>query len=445
MSLPLAASPVLPDHQTFAIEQLVAARYQSEKDMYRPFISVVGPILNSARTVNTLGAQVIDTHNRQFLGVYSPDITVAIGGLQHPDSASVYMVIELKHTNVTLEGKGLGQAYDYSLAIRAAQGHRRFHVVMLSNFIDTHFVMLDTKDSSTRHFIATNLAHAISYIKHRVLSSTEFSPNVPAYSLGLGDMVRRLGTSKHSVVSEFDAPDGMAGTLSRLFIGEQLGTTMAVKRSSKKSKAGDIAHEIYILTKIKMCSGASTIARLVHTSPQNDELGVMPVGERVNSLELPEHTAITILTDVLSAIVWLHSKNILHRDIRIDNVVLHDGHARLIDFGAAIELPAQPDTPYWGGYLCCPQELIGDFNRPYTPAKKHDLLAYVMMAALMAFPHSLKSMSSKHVSQHTPESYRLIRYWARLRTSCVWRPFVTAAETVQYAGLETIGDVFAIL
>lgn len=44
------------------------------------------------------------------------------------------MVIELKHANVTLEGKGLGQAYDYALAIRAAQGHRRLHAIQLCRY-----------------------------------------------------------------------------------------------------------------------------------------------------------------------------------------------------------------------------------------------------------------------------------------------------------------------
>lgn len=444
MSLPLAVCPSLPAHHNFAVDQLVADNYPTEKDMYRPFVSVVGSILNIARTADNLGTAVIDTHNRQYLGVYSPDITVAIGGLKHPDSASVYMVIELKHTSVLLEGKGLGQAYDYTLALRAAQGHRRLHVVMLSNFLDTHFVLLDTADWTTRHFIATSLSHAISYIKHRVLHSHEFSPQVPAYSLSLGDMVRRLGTTKHSVIAEFDAPGAAVGTLGRLFPKEKLGTTMAVKRSSDPAKAGDIAHEIKILTKIRMNSGINTIARLVHASPDNDELGVMPVGQRVDS-EMSEHTAITILTDILNAIEWLHSKSILHRDVRIDNVVMYEGRARLIDFGAAIELPAEPGTPYWGGYLCCPPELIGDFSLPYTPEKRHDLLAFVLMAALMAFPHSIKSMSSKEVSQHTPESSRLKRYWARLKTSSVWRPYYVAAEAGHYGGLRTIGDVFAIL
>lgn len=445
MSLPLATCPFLPDHQTFAIDQMVGARYANEKEMYEPFVAIVGPILNSNRTANALGATVINTSNRPYLGVYSPDITVAIGGLQNPDSASIYMVIELKHPTVALESKGLGQAYDYSLAIRAAQGHRRLHVVMLSNFVDTHFVLLDAYDFTTRHFIATSLPHAISYIKHRVLCTSDFNPMVPAYSLSLGDMVRRLGTSKHSVVTEFDAPEGMVGTLGRLFTGEAVGTTMAVKRSSDPSKSGDITHEINILLKIKRLSGTSTIARLVHTSPGNDELGVMPVGDRVNVMDLEEWTAKIIIQDILAAIEWLHSKNILHRDVRIDNVVLHSGRARLIDFGAAIELPAPADTPYWGGYLCCPPELIGDFDRPYTPAKKHDLLAFVLMVALMTFPHTVKNMSSKEVSHRTTESGRLVRYWARLRTSSVWRPYVLAAEAERYEDLRSIADVFAML
>lgn len=107
---------------------------------------------------------------------------------------------------------------------------------------------------------------------------------------------------------------------------------------------------------------------------------------------------------------------------------MHKGRARLIDFGAAIQLPVLPNTPYWGGYQRCPPDFIGGFKLPYTPSKKHDLLAYVMIATLMAFPQTLKSMSSKHVSQRTAESARLKRSWVRLRNSSVWGPFLRDAE-----------------
>lgn len=36
----------------------------------------------------------------------------------------MYMVIEMKQASGLLEGKGLEQAYDYTLALRAAQGHK---------------------------------------------------------------------------------------------------------------------------------------------------------------------------------------------------------------------------------------------------------------------------------------------------------------------------------
>lgn len=135
----------------------------------------MGAILNRVRTVNSLGVRVTDTDNKQYLGVYSPDITVYIGELHDADSYSVYMVIELKHTNVSLEGKGLGQAYDYSLAICAAHSHRRYHVVMPSDFVDKQFMLLDFNDNSTLHYISASLAHAISSINNRVLQSPDFN------------------------------------------------------------------------------------------------------------------------------------------------------------------------------------------------------------------------------------------------------------------------------
>lgn len=171
----------------------------------------------------------------------------------------------------------------------------------------------------------------------------------------------------------------------------------------------------------------------------------MPVGKPLDLMDLSELTATTILADVLAALAWLHSKNIIHRDVRIENVVMYEGHARLIDLGGAVELPAPEDTPYWGGYLCCPPELIGDFNLPYTPSKCHDRLSFVMMAYLMAFPHSLKSMTSIRVAKRSAESYRLTRFWARLKVSSVWGPFVRAAEQNDMLTLGRIGDVFAIL
>ena len=61
-------------------------------------------------------------------------------------------------------------------------------------------------------------------------------------------------------------------------------------------------------------------------------------GDLVTYLEdnpdLSEHRRLTLLSQVLSALEFLHSYQICHRDVKPDNVLIDDdGHARLCDFG----------------------------------------------------------------------------------------------------------------
>jgi serine/threonine protein kinase len=56
-----------------------------------------------------------------------------------------------------------------------------------------------------------------------------------------------------------------------------------------------------------------------------------------------------ILYQVLKALAYLHQQNIVHRDVKLDNVLLtaykHGARAILSDFGAAIDL-SQDSTPF---------------------------------------------------------------------------------------------------
>lgn len=347
MRLLLCMFPALPVGARRKHERIQNAYYPAEADMYTPFVSPVLSILDENQVGNNLGAQVIDTHNKFFGGVYTPDGAIAVGDRLNVDGALLYMAIELKHT------------------------------------------------------------------------------------------------SKHPVVSEFK--EMKKGNMKRLFPLEKCGVTMEVKRSSDDSKIEDIVHEVKMMKKIAAWGGTETLVRLAYNSRLMDELGVMPVGTRIQPKSLTQSMIQTIFNDTLSAIKWLHSKDVLHRDIRIENVGIYNERARVIDRSSALQLPSPPGDKYLGSYLCCPHELIADFDLPYEPKKSHDLLAFVVMATLLAFPNSLPVLMSKNVASLGKNSERLKWFWMELKQSPVRGSFVDAAEEGKPELLARIVEVFVLL
>ena len=54
---------------------------------------------------------------------------------------------------------------------------------------------------------------------------------------------------------------------------------------------------------------------------------------------LQENEAVVIFFELAKALVYMHSKNMYHRDLKLDNVMLGIvGLVKLVDFGLAIEV-----------------------------------------------------------------------------------------------------------
>lgn len=66
----------------------------------------------------------------------------------------------------------------------------------------------------------------------------------------------------------------------------------------------------------------------------------MTLGDLIKSQPtktLPERRSAEIFSQVISALNFLHSLQILHRDIKLGNILLKDGRAKVADFGLAID------------------------------------------------------------------------------------------------------------
>ncbi|KAM3173704.1 hypothetical protein ACTXT7_012023, partial [Hymenolepis weldensis] len=88
----------------------------------------------------------------------------------------------------------------------------------------------------------------------------------------------------------------------------------------------------------------------------SDEYGILALNIRpLNELSLRHGNLITATLTCLQALDFLHTNNVIHRDIKSDNILLGlDGSVKLTDFGFCAQLSAEQNkrstivgTPYW--------------------------------------------------------------------------------------------------
>ncbi|KAF8539564.1 hypothetical protein BDD12DRAFT_923920 [Trichophaea hybrida] len=246
-------------------------------------------------------------------------------------------------------------------------------------------------------------------------------------------MQAHLGSTAYNIVASFRTPsDTLPATswVSHIPFFDSLDL-IAVKHRHRPPQAPDdtLARKIGLP---KLIANAKHLPTILFHNSTFTEYAATSVGHLADPKYLNNHSSLSqqILTDVLTALIYLHENNIIHRDLRWDNIIEYEGHGYLIDLGSADPALPRIEQKYFGGYICCPARVAGSINTLYKPEKADDYDAYVLLFNTLLFPAWTRGYNSVRLEDSTSdESKRFGSFWRWLKRSVVWGGYMTAAET----------------
>eukprot|EP01102_Stenamoeba_stenopodia_P002402 TRINITY_DN12221_c0_g1_i1.p1 TRINITY_DN12221_c0_g1~~TRINITY_DN12221_c0_g1_i1.p1 ORF type:complete len:853 (-),score=167.69 TRINITY_DN12221_c0_g1_i1:79-2637(-) len=153
---------------------------------------------------------------------------------------------------------------------------------------------------------------------------------------------------------------GAFGTVYR-GLNIETGAFVAIKqittRGLPKGQLGSIMSELQLLKELKHPNIVQYIALIETREHVNFVLEYIEGGSLEALLKkfgrMPETLIVRYTQQILSGLQYLHSRNVIHRDIKCGNILItKDGTVKLADFGIATKLSsdAGPDaagSPYW--------------------------------------------------------------------------------------------------
>lgn len=442
------------------IADLAGRVFTKETEMYQPSFDCLKEFLTITARGEHPGCVLWDTHASKTLEGHSPDLTISIANTKRPDATAAIAVWELK--DEALEDDGRGQVYDYLKLITKKQSHRTHFIGVLSNLTDNVIITLTRERKAPqvgvknwrwccRSFKPMRLSYAIAYLRAIILSENKYLPSVPDFSSDLGIIDRRLGSATYSVIATFLVPACFREKrfarnrwMNPKCLADTTLDVFVVKRTvppGPTTPARSVRREIKILFRIHEAGGHPNLPQMVYHTNNFEELAITPLGYSPKPGDAVMDWR-KILDGVLEALKWLHLKQIIHRDVRWDNIIWHEDHAVLIDLGASVHVPT-PDfmTIYDGGNICCPPALIGKFNQAYHPRPADDCYAFFLLVNTLNWPERWKDIRTGDVADpYSDVGTKLTDFWAQVAESRVWGRYVKAAESAQYDVLEELLD-----
>ncbi|ORX41928.1 Pkinase-domain-containing protein [Piromyces finnis] len=249
------------------------------------------------------------------------------------------------------------------------------------------------------------------------------------------------------------------GASAIVYIGNLVASkdeVVAIKQMDleKQSKKDLILNEIQVMKQYKH----KNIVNFIDGYFWNDKLWV--VMEYVSGGTLTdilvnnfmnEKQISVVSREVLQGLVFLHSKNIIHRDIKSDNILLSmDGDIKLTDFGFCAQLSEQNSkrttmvgTPYWMAPEVVTKKLYGpkidiwslgimviEMVEGEPPYLNENPLRALYLIATNGSP------SVRHIEQQSPEFKIFLE--SCLQVNADERP--TSEEALNFAFIKNAGD-----
>lgn len=437
--LKLPADPVTTDLMQLVLADVLLLvntyDFKHEREMY----PLVCDLLNTGLNLNGDHlVSVFDTSRMPYLSGYMPDISMMLPGTIEPDSSSLCIVVDMKR-RTTKEHKRLGthddfgQILNYLLVMREAQKGRRICVALLSD-VDRNYVITLAAEGCVPYVVryaSDTIFAALAYMYDIALKEVSHRPPGLGFSKDLGQMRRRLGNPRLCTVGEFYIPNTTTGAI------------MAVKRTVNKTRETG-----FLGLFAKDSNKPDSIPCMVYNM-DDIEFGITPVGMPlvpgmfVSALQIRR-----IITDVVTAAAWLHTKRIIHRDIRCENIILVNSGAVLIDFDAAYLLDWPLPTTFRGGYICIPPVLLKGvldhgMEHRYFPSPADDCFAVLLLAHCLLFPNRFADFRLCEVGvKGSEESRAVLRFWEDLDNSRVWKHYKDLAEKGDMTAMADITDLF---
>eukprot|EP00038_Savillea_parva_P012731 m.206599 g.206599 ORF g.206599 m.206599 type:complete len:512 (-) comp23415_c0_seq1:72-1607(-) len=177
-----------------------------------------------------------------------------------------------------------------------------------------------------------------------------------------------------------------------------LGEMVALKRIVKQHKPGhrhtgvaDPALQEYIIMKSLKHPLVVTVGDMVDARDAlYMELEYADGGDLFKAISpaaqgLDENVARVYMKDVCEGLAFIHSKRIVHSDIKPENILLAGGRAKLADFGLAAHMGAQRAHPAVGTAPYMAPELVQCGGPRYVVQPAHDIWGFAIILYAVFF------------------------------------------------------------